>query len=76
MIMKKTLLSLFLIFGVTAGAVFAVDFSLRINPGVALPLKEHYTPAANVTVHGDLNLFDTLTIGGEGSYLTETPENA
>ena len=76
MIMKKTLLSLFLIFGVTAGAVFAVDFSLRLNPGVALPLKEHYTPTANVTVQGDLNLFDTLTIGGEGSYLTETPENA
>ena len=75
--MKKTLLSLFLIFGVAAGAVsslFAVDFSVRLNPGVAIPLKEHYKPALNVGVQGDLQLFDTLTIGAEGNFLYETPE--
>ena len=75
-IMKKTLLSLFLIFGVAVGAVFAVDFSLRLNPGVAIPLKEHYKPAANVTVQGDIQLFDWVTLGGEGNFLYETPEGA
>ena len=74
--MKKTLLALFLIFGVTAGAVsslFAVDFSLRINPGVAIPLKDHYKPAVNVGVQGDLQLFDWVTLGGEGNFLYEQP---
>ncbi|MBP5601404.1 MAG: hypothetical protein J6X78_01635 [Treponema sp.] len=73
--MKKTLLSIFLILGFV-GTGFAIDFSLRFNPGVVIPLKEHYTPAFNITVQGDLQLFDWVTIGGEGSFLTETPENA
>ena len=79
MIIKKTLLSLVLISGLAAGSLgslFAVDFSLRINPGVAIPLKEHYKPSANVTAQADLQLFDTFTIGGEGSFLYETPEGA
>ena len=73
--MKKTLLSVFLIIALT-GSMAALDFSLRLNPGVALPLKEHYKPAANVAVQGDLQLFDTITIGGEGNFLYETPEGA
>ena len=77
--MKKTLLSLFLIFGVaaiTASSLFAVDFSVRINPGLAIPLKEHYKPALNVGVQGDIQLFDWVTLGGEGNILYETPEGA
>ena len=45
--MKKTLLSLVLISGLAAGSLgslFALDFSLRLNPGVAIPLKDHYKP--------------------------------
>lgn len=75
--MKKQLLSLFLIFGVTARAassLFAADFSLRINPGVAIPLKDHYKPALNVGAQADLLLFETLSLGGEGNILYETPE--
>ncbi len=80
--MKKTLLSLFLIFGVTAGSIgtgsagslFAVDFSLRLNPGVIIPLKDHYKPGFNMTVQGDIQLFDWVTLGGEGNILIETPE--
>ncbi len=67
--MKKTLLSFLLILGVAAGSLFAVDFSLRINPGVAIPLKDHYKPAVNVGVQGDLQLFDWVTLGGEGKIL-------
>lgn len=73
--MKKTLLSVFLILALTSNLA-ALDFSLRLTPGVALPLKEHYKPAANVAVQGDLQLFDTITIGGEGNFLYETPEGA
>lgn len=77
--MKKTLLSLFLIFGVAAGALnplFAVDFSLRINPGAAIPLKDHYKPAPNAGVQGDILLFDWVTLGGEGNILYEQPEGS
>lgn len=77
--MKKALLSLSLISGLAAGtlgSLFALDFSLRLNPGVAIPLKEHYKPAANVTVQGDIQLFDWITLGGEGSFLYETPEGS
>lgn len=77
--MKKTLLSLFLIFGVaaiTTSSLFAVDFSVRINPGLAIPLKAHYKPALNVGVQGDIQLFDWVTLGGEGNILYETPEGA
>ena len=74
--MKKTLLSLLLILGVAAGPLFAVDFSLRINPGVAIPLKDHYKPAVNVGVQGDLQLFDWVTLGGEGNILYEQPEGS
>lgn len=76
--MKKPLLSVFLILGLTSftSSAFALDFSLRVNPGVAIPLKEHYKPAINATVQGDLQLFDWVTIGPEGSFMSETPENS
>ncbi|MBR6341896.1 MAG: hypothetical protein IKR64_08330 [Treponema sp.] len=71
--MKKTLLSLFLILALV-GSVAAVDFTLRLNPGVAIPLKDHYKPAFNMAAQGDLLLFETLSLGGEGNILYETPE--
>lgn len=71
--MKKTLLSLFLILAIV-GSAAAVDFTLRLNPGVAIPLKEHYKPALNVGAQADLLLFETLSLGGEGNILYETPE--
>ena len=75
--MKKQFLSIFLILTLAgAGSLFAVDFSLRLNPGVAIPLKEHYKPAFNMTAQADLQLFDWVTLGGEGSFLSETPEGA
>ncbi|MBO4639750.1 MAG: tetratricopeptide repeat protein [Treponema sp.] len=75
--MKKHFLSIFLILTLAgAGSLFAVDFSLRLNPGVAIPLKEHYKPAFNMTAQADLQLFDWITLGGEGNVLLETPEGA
>lgn len=71
--MKKTLLSLFLILTV-AGLASAVDFTIRIYPGVAIPLKDHYKPAFNAGAQADLLLFDTLSIGAEGNMLYETPD--
>lgn len=71
--MKKSLLSLFLILAIV-GSAAAVDFTLRLNPGVAIPLKEHYKPALNVGAQADLLLFETLSLGGEGNILYETPE--
>lgn len=73
--MKKTLLIIFLILSFAATS-FALDFSLRLNPGAAIPLKEHYKPAVNATAQADLQLFDWVTLGAEGSFLSETPENA
>lgn len=51
--MKKTLLSLILFTGIL-GSTFAIDFSLRLNPGVAIPLQEYYKPAFNITAQGDV----------------------
>ena len=73
--MKKQLLSLFLLLTLTGG-VFAVDFTLRLNPGVAIPLEDHYKPALNVGAQADILLFDTLSIGAEGNILYETPEGS
>ena len=73
--MKKLLLFVYLILTIAFSA-FALDFSLRLNPGVAIPLKEHYKPAVNVTAQADLQLFDWVSLGAEGSYLSESPEGA
>ena len=71
--MKKRLLSIFLILTIMASAA-AVDFTLRLNPGLTIPLKEHYKPAFNMAAQGDLLLFETLSLGGEGNFLYEKPE--
>ncbi len=73
--MKKTLLSLILFTGIL-GSTFAIDFSLRLNPGVAIPLQEYYKPAFNITAQGDVQLFDWVTAGVEGGVLMETPKNS
>ena len=57
------------------GKIFALDFSLRLNPQVTIPLQEYYKPAFGVNVQGDVQLFDFLTTGIEGGFLVETPEN-
>ena len=72
----KKLVSSFLALCLSATAVFALDFSLRLNPGLAIPIKEHYKPALNMTVQGDVNLFDWMTVGAEGSFLHESPEGS
>ena len=73
--MKKTLLSLVLLAGML-GSVFAVDFSLRFNPGAAIPLQKYYKPAFNLTVQGDVLLFDWVTTGLEGGFLLEKPNQS
>ena len=73
--MKKTLLSLVLFAGML-GSVFAIDFSLRLNPGVAIPLQKYYKPAFNMTVQGDVLLFDWVTAGLEGGLLMEKPNQS
>ncbi len=73
--MKKALLSFVFLLGL-AGSVFALDFSLRLNPGVSIPLQNYYKPAFNMTVQGDVQLFDWVTTGVEGNVLVEMPENA
>ncbi|MBP5358457.1 MAG: tetratricopeptide repeat protein [Treponema sp.] len=72
----KKLVSSFLALCLSTTAVFAVDFSVRLNPSLAIPLKEHYTPAINMTVQGDVNLFDWVSVGAEGSFLHESPEGS
>ena len=71
----KKLLSSFLILSLSA-SVFALDFSLRLNPGLAIPIKEHYKPALNLTAQGDVQLFDWMSAGIEGSFLIESPEGS
>ena len=73
--MKKTLLSLVL-FCSMLGSIFAVDFSLRFNPGAAIPLQKYYKPAVNITVQGDVLLFDLLSTGLEGGFLMEKPNKS
>jgi hypothetical protein len=73
--MKKTLLSLVFLAGML-GSVFAIDFSLRLNPGVAIPLQKYYKPAFNMTVQGDVLLFDLVSAGLEGGLLMEKPNQS
>ena len=72
----KKLVSSFLALCLSATSAFALDFSLRLNPGLAIPIKDHYKPALNMTVQGDVNLFDWMTVGAEGSFLLESPEGS
>ncbi len=58
------------------GSVFAIDFSLRLNPGVAIPLQKYYKPAFNMTVQGDVLLFDLVSAGLEGGLLMEKPNQS
>ena len=56
------------------GKVAALDFSLRINPSVVIPLQTYYKPAFGVVAQTDIQLFDFLTTGFEGGLLVETPK--
>lgn len=69
---KKRLIPLFLVLFISKAA--ALDFSLRINPAVTIPLQTYYKPAFGMTAQADVELFNFLTTGLEGGFLVETPE--
>ena len=71
----KKILAITLLAVVHIGAVFSLDFAFKLEPTVTIPLTEHMTPAVGGIAFGGVDLFNLATIGLEGGYLYEKPEN-
>ncbi len=72
--MKKIIAAAFLAV-VHVCAVFSLDFAFKLEPTAIIPLTEHMTPAYGGQIFGGIDLFNFATIGLEGGYLYEKPEN-
>ena len=70
---KKAVAALLAVFH--ACLVFSVDFAFKLEPTVVIPLAEHMEPTFGASVFGGVDLFNFTTIGLEGGYLYEKPEN-
>lgn len=55
-------------------SVFAVDLTLKVTPGAIIPLDDYMSPGFNTFVSADIDLFNFLTFGVEGSFTTEKPK--
>ena len=56
-------------------AVFSLDFAFKLEPTAYIPLTNHMEPAFGGSAFGGVDLFNFTTIGLEGGYLYEKPEN-
>ena len=71
----KKILAFVLLAVVHIGAVSSLDFAFKLEPTVTIPLTEHMTPAFGGIAFGGVDLFNFTTIGLEGGYLYQKPEN-
>lgn len=71
--MKKlvTLLSALTVFT----SLFALDLSFRVTPQMVFPKNEYYGKFLGAGVQADAKLFNLVTVGVEGNFLTSKPEN-
>ena len=54
---------------------FSLDFAFKLEPTVVVPMAEHMEPAFGGVAFGGVDLFNFTTIGLEGGYVYEKPEN-
>ena len=71
--MKKKLLAVFCLFGLI-GSLSALDFSLRLTPTLMFPNHEYLDKEFGSTFQADFNIFNLVTLGLDGAFLTVTPE--
>lgn len=71
--MKKKLLAVFYLFGLF-GSLSALDFSLRLTPTLMFPNHEYLDKEFGSTFQADFNIFNLVTLGLDGAFLTVTPE--
>ena len=55
--------------------VFSLDFAFKIEPSAVIPLADHMETAFGALAFGGVDLFNFTTVGLEGGYLYEKPEN-
>ena len=72
--MKKLIAAAFSI-SISFFCAYSLDFAFKVEPMAVIPLAEHMQPAYGGTVFGGFDLFNFTTIGLEGGYLYEKPEN-
>lgn len=71
--MKKKLLAVFCLFGLIA-SLSALDLSLRLTPTLMFPSHEYLDKEFGSTFQADFNIFNLVTLGLDGAFLTVTPE--
>lgn len=71
----KKIITFALLTAVHVCAVFSLDFAFKLEPSAVIPLSEHMSPAFGGQIFGGVDLFNFATIGVEGGYLYEKPEN-
>lgn len=71
--MKKKLLAVFCLFGLI-GSLSALDLSLRLTPTLMFPSHEYLDKEFGSTFQADFNIFNLVTLGLDGAFLTVTPE--
>ena len=71
--MKKKLLAVFCLFGLI-GSLSALDLSLRLTPTLMFPNHEYLDKEFGSTFQADFNIFNLVTLGLDGAFLTVTPE--
>ena len=71
----KKIVAIALLAVVHVGAVFSLDFAFKLEPSAVVPLTNHMTPAFGGQFFGGLDLFNFTTLGLEGGYFYEKPEN-
>lgn len=71
----KKIITFALLTAIHVCAVFSLDFAFKLEPSAVIPLSEHMSPAFGGQIFGGVDLFNFATIGVEGGYLYEKPEN-
>ena len=71
----KKIIAVALLAMAQTSAIFALDFAFKLEPTAYKPLTEHMQPAFGVSAFGGIDLFNFTTIGMEGGYLYEKPQN-
>lgn len=72
--MKKLLISV-LSLCILVSSLSAFDMVFKAEPNIVIPLRELYSVAPGVSASAEVDLFNLLSVGVEGSYTNEKPKS-
>ena len=75
MLFMKKIVALALLAAVQVSSFFSLDFAFKLEPSAVIPLSNYMTPAFGGQFFGGLDLFNFTTVGLEGGFFYEKPEN-